>query len=108
MMKRHQHRMRSHVEATVPAPRQTDHLDSIAELVRHRYVEIGDARDALAVNQTRIHEPAKSERCQNGDLVGHIESVDIVGWIGLGESKPLRAGERNVKTLAVLFHCGEN
>src|SRR5882724_11644548 len=108
MMKWHQHRMRSYVETTVAAPCKPDHLDSITELVRHCYVEIGDAGDALAVNQARVHEPAKSERCQNGDLVGHVESFDVVYWIGLGESEPLRAGERIVKTLAVLFHCGEN
>ena len=62
----------------------------------------------MAMNQARVHEPAKGERCQNGYLVGHVESFDVVDWIGLGESEPLRAGERIVETLAVLFHCGEN
>src|SRR6188474_262116 len=100
MMKRNQHRMCPDVQAAAASPRETDHLDSVSELVGHRDIQIADSGYALPVNHARIHKPAESERRQYGDLVGYVESLNIVGWICLGEPQVLCGRQRLVKARA--------
>ena len=97
VMTGHEHRMRANIKAARAAPRQPYHLDAIAELARHRDVKIGDVRDALPVDSIRVNKAAKRERGENGYLVGDIEPFNIVGRIGLGESKSLRSGRASSK-----------
>src|SRR5215813_10857477 len=100
--------MGTNVKTAFSSARKPNHFDPVTKLLRHRYVDIADSGDPLPVNKVRIDEPSECERRQDGDLVSYVESLHIIGWIGLSEAEFLCRLQCVIERLPALLHRGQN
>src|SRR5258706_1992326 len=90
MVQRHQRGMHASLDAASVPLRVRDELDGVAELARVAEVDGLDAFDALAVDVRRRDADLVSDRAEDRELVGGVETLDVVGGVGLRVTGHLR------------------
>ena len=88
--------------------RQRQQLDDVAHVVGGVHVELRDIADALGVDVVELHTAVEGDGCQDGDLRGGIETVDVGGGVRLGEALRLSLGQRILVRQAVVDHAREH
>ena len=105
-----QHRgMHAHVNARGSAARHSQELHAVAPLPGAGDVDGRDAADALDKRHV-VHRDARVEAdgCQNGNLCGSVETVDVGGGIRLGIAQTLGVRQDLVKRQALAFDAREH
>ena len=100
--------MHAHIDALGRAMRQRQQLDDVAHVVSGVHVELRDVANALGVDVVELHAAVEGDGCQDGDLRGGVETVDVGGGIGLGEALRLSLGQRILVGQAVVDHAREH
>ena len=100
--------MHAHVDALGRAMRQRQQLDDVAHVVGRVHVKLRDVADALGVDIIELHAAVEGDGCQDGDLRGGVEAIDVGGGVGLGKALRLSLGQRVVIGQAVVDHAREH
>ena len=101
--------MHAHVNARGSAARHSQELHAVAPLARAGDVDGRDAADALDKRHV-VHRDARVEAdgCQNGDLCGGVETVDVGGGIRLGIAQTLGVRQDLVKRQPLALDAREH
>jgi hypothetical protein len=105
---RHHRRVNPHLNRLAILPCNCQQLDSVTQLVRVADVRRFYRSDAFSVNRLHANAIAEGNGGEDGDFVGGVVSVHIVGRVGFGEAFLLGFPQRLLKTHPVSAHAGED
>src|SRR5712691_2518390 len=96
--------MHASLDAAAMPLRVRDELDGVAELARVAEVDGLDALDALAVDVRRPDADLVGNRAEDRQLVGGVETIDVVGGVGLRVTGHLSFFDRSLEWQTVGAH----
>ncbi len=105
--------MNAHLDALVaallfPQLRDSEQLDPISELLRRLEVQRCETSDAFGGNVIVGELCPKGHRREQGQLVGHVDPVDIEAGVGLGIAEILGALDHHIEELAGALHLRQH
>ena len=83
-------------------------LNAVAQFLGVLQVLRRDVRDAFRVHPGKLKVRVKSQRRQDGQLVGGVNALHIKGGVGFGKAQFLRLGQRLGEGGALLRHRGQD
>src|SRR5258708_30869619 len=100
--------MQASLDAAAMQLRVRDELDGVAELARVAEVDGPDSLDAFAVDVRRPDADLVSDRAEDCQLVSGVETLDVVGGVGLRVTGNLRFFDRGLEIQTVGAHPSEH